>query len=83
MSATIGRVGLAGQLERFGAQMTLYMELQELVFALLDFGLCLDLLFLWYPIPPFGMGMFTLCHCVVKVNNLILILLGLTVKKLP
>jgi hypothetical protein len=54
------------------------MELQALVFALLDFGLALvPSLLSMPPSLPFGMEMFTLCHCIVEAYNLVLDFTGL------
>jgi hypothetical protein len=47
------------------------MKLQDLVFALLDFGLALvPSIHSMPPFLPFGMGMFTLCHCRLEARKL-------------
>jgi hypothetical protein len=60
-------------------------ELQDLMFALLQFGLDVEPTIppFYAPILPFGMGMFNLCHFILGVCNLFVILQGLTAKSLP
>jgi hypothetical protein len=48
--------------------LTLYMELKDLVFALLEFGLVLLKYFLTISLlAPFGMVMYNLCHYILEV----------------
>jgi hypothetical protein len=57
---------------------------RDLMFSLLDFVLLLVLFFLSVPsFLPFGMEMFILCLCILKVCNLFSLLQGLTAKSLP
>jgi hypothetical protein len=44
-------------------------ELQDFMFALLGFGLALAQSFHSILFLPFGMGMFTLCHCILGIFN--------------
>jgi hypothetical protein len=65
------------------AQM-LDMGPQDLVLTLLSFSLALVQFFLavlWFL--PFGMGMLTVCHCILEVCNFSLIFQGFRAESLP
>ena len=55
----------------------LELTLLGFCFALVQYCLAI------FPFLPFGMIKYILCHCILKVCNLLLILQGVTIKKLP
>lgn len=57
------------------------MELQDLAFALVDFGLALGPVFPYYAPVPFGIVMYSLCHFLLeRCNFLLFIFQGLELR---
>lgn len=60
------------------------IELQDLMFSLLDLGIALLQYFLIMPgFYPLQMALFVLCQYMLEIYDLLLILKGLRVKRLP
>lgn len=61
--------------------LTLDMELQDLAFALVDFGLAFGPVFPYYAPVPFGIVMYSMCHFLLEgCDFLLFILQGLQLR---